>query len=466
MQGVEVKRRSGRSLSTLRWLIIVLLLAATLRFTGLGWRSLWLDEAFSVRHASQPLAAVWSGEGDPRHPPLYYVLLHAWMGLGQDPATIRLLSASFSWATVGLVFLLGRVVDRNRPVTALLAAALLAIAPIDLWYAQETRMYALVAFCTALTAIGLTWGSWGGILLTVAGVSLGLYADYTFIPVLVLMVAAWLGVQARRRWGASQPDDGFRWEFLKLFSVATALLLYAPIWPRLAELVRTLNDVHTIVRLRNVVGLGSIPPPFFLVMLGLGALIGGAVAFWAWPWVRRVGPTSWWAQIVLFIFALLTLLMPVPRAYSLKRIAVTGWPLLVVVAAYLAVRIYGRRGVILLLLVSLTAAFAVQATPKDDWRGAAAFVESRAVEGELIWVAPVSYALPYDYHALTPAERGTVDRLDARSAEASGIWLVTTRFPGNAVPASPAERYLNERWELNGRYPFYRLEVRHYRPPP
>jgi hypothetical protein len=468
-----------------RSLLLILILAVLLRLAGLGWRSLWLDEVLSIRQAARPLSEIWAGTGELRHPPLYYLLLHFWLRLGEGEAVIRLLSALFSLATVGLVYGLGRGVDRDRPETALLAAALLALAPLDLWYAQEARMYALVAACGALTALGLLLPGRRGAGLVLVGATIGLYADYTFVPLLLGLTAVWAGVALRAYFpslgggrGTGKGGLGIVRSAVpphpnplppkggegraKVVAVVLALVLYGPIWPRVVRLVQTMNDVHIVVRVGEVTGLPRLPTAFFVAVLLLGALFTAAAGYWLWPRLSRPAWQRRWGWGLLVLFALLTVATPVPRLYSLKRIVVTGWPLLTLAAAYLAVRLTGRRGQALLLTLSLAAALWVLATPKDDWRSAAAFVESRAAPSDLVWVDPFLFGLPYGYYAGAPAEHGTIDALDARAGRSTGVWLVITRFPGRPIPETPAEKYLEYWWELREQQRFYRVEVRYY----
>ena len=44
------------------------------------------------------------------------------------------------------------------------------------------------------------------------------------------------------------------------------------------------------------------------------------------------------------------------------------------------------------------------------------------------------------------------------------FWIVAERFPGQAIPSSPNEAWLDAQLHLVERVPYYRLEVRHYRP--
>lgn len=124
--------------------------SALLRLEGRGI-SLWLDEALSVgiaSHRLEDIPVLLSRDGSP---PLYYFLLHGWMELfGRSEAAVRSLSLVFAVATVPLAFWAGRGLFGRR--TGWLAAALAATVPYLTTYAQEARMYTLLAFL-ALVAV-------------------------------------------------------------------------------------------------------------------------------------------------------------------------------------------------------------------------------------------------------------------------------------------------------------------------
>ncbi len=133
---------------TLPILIIILVLAAALRFYRIDAQSLWNDEGNSARIAERNAALIVEGAAGDIHPPLYYLTLHAWRGLfGDSEAALRGLSAVFGLITVACVYLLGRQLFEAR--VGLLAAFLAAVSPFQVYYSQEARMYML------LTAIGL-----------------------------------------------------------------------------------------------------------------------------------------------------------------------------------------------------------------------------------------------------------------------------------------------------------------------
>jgi mannosyltransferase len=130
--------------------VAVLALAAALRFYLLDGQSLWGDEGNSVALSLRDLASITNGAALDIHPPLYYYLLHYWMLVfGSGEIAVRGLSALIGTALVWVTFLAGRRLF-GYP-TALVAALLSAISPLQIQYSQETRMYALAALLAALS---------------------------------------------------------------------------------------------------------------------------------------------------------------------------------------------------------------------------------------------------------------------------------------------------------------------------
>ncbi|MDI7274614.1 MAG: glycosyltransferase family 39 protein [Anaerolineae bacterium] len=118
------------------------LLAFLLRTVGLDIQGYWYDEGSSVFLARQGLAQIVLGKFD--HPPLYHLLLALWVRL---VGTAEFATRYFSVCWGVLVVLLGGALIRlliGRRAAAL-AALLLAVSPVEVWYAQEARMYALVS---------------------------------------------------------------------------------------------------------------------------------------------------------------------------------------------------------------------------------------------------------------------------------------------------------------------------------
>lgn len=137
------------------FLLIITLAGGFLRVMLLGTKGIWLDEAFSLWAAHQNVADMlgWIVKIDP-HPPLYYLLLHFWMGINADtPYNARLLSALFGTATIPIIYLIGKRLSGAG--VGLAAALFLALSPFNIYFGQETRMYTLLAFNAAVAIYAL-----------------------------------------------------------------------------------------------------------------------------------------------------------------------------------------------------------------------------------------------------------------------------------------------------------------------
>ena len=122
---------------------------AALRLAQIGAKPLWLDEAFSLWLAGQPLPGFLRQiVALDQHPPLYYLLLHLWMVGGRGASWVRMLSACVSVLNIPVIFLLGRRLDQRA--TGLMGAFVLALSPFHVRYAQEARMYALLSLGASL----------------------------------------------------------------------------------------------------------------------------------------------------------------------------------------------------------------------------------------------------------------------------------------------------------------------------
>ncbi|HET6455569.1 MAG TPA: glycosyltransferase family 39 protein [Armatimonadota bacterium] len=128
------------------WLIV--LMALVLRLFQLGKESLWIDEGFSLRDASN-LEILQSIR------PVYFLLLRGWLWLGggANEATMRLPSVLFGVAGVWVLYLLGRRL-LGAP-AALLASAFMAISVLHINHSQEVRMYSLTVLMSLLASYSL-----------------------------------------------------------------------------------------------------------------------------------------------------------------------------------------------------------------------------------------------------------------------------------------------------------------------
>jgi 4-amino-4-deoxy-L-arabinose transferase-like glycosyltransferase len=126
--------------------------AAALRLYRLDAESLWLDETFSVAVARGSWSYLFEQIVGDFHPPLYFVLLKLWFAVTDESGwAARLLSVVWSVGVVAATYAAGRTfVDRG---TGILAAAIVAVAAFQVEYAQEARMYSLLALLATVSTI-------------------------------------------------------------------------------------------------------------------------------------------------------------------------------------------------------------------------------------------------------------------------------------------------------------------------
>jgi 4-amino-4-deoxy-L-arabinose transferase-like glycosyltransferase len=134
-------------------LVLIVLLAAALRFPTLGAQSIWFDEAATWDLVRRPLGEMLGRIPDGEStPPLFYLL--EWLSvrvLGDGEAGLRALSALAGVLTVLVAYGIGRRLAGSR--AGLATAALVAVNPLLVWFSQEARAYALVALLSAASLL-------------------------------------------------------------------------------------------------------------------------------------------------------------------------------------------------------------------------------------------------------------------------------------------------------------------------
>ncbi len=188
--------------------ILICLAALALRVHRLAEPLVRWDEGWSVAHASLSWLEIVQIASLEVHPPLFYLLLKPWLALGRDVFLVRFFPVLVSVLAVPLTFRvamrwagakpgsfrkpwsLGDVPTREgrdgtpfrgRARLAYLAAALTALAPALVYYAQVTRMYPMVVLWLLLATWALLdWIDGGGNWTLVGLGAAGLAALYTF----------------------------------------------------------------------------------------------------------------------------------------------------------------------------------------------------------------------------------------------------------------------------------------------
>jgi len=213
-----------------------------LRMSFVTKSSIWHDEGFSVMLALRSPAQIWVGAARDVHPPLYYELLHYFIGFfGNTEVALRSLSVIAGVLLIPLAFLITKRIATTR--AAVIAAWLVAFSPFLVRYSQEARMYGVVSVFLALALLCVVYiadkphKTWPYIVYTLA-ITAGLYTHY--FTILVVM-AFWLYLvslylpQRKSHFQASKILLSMRWWLANI----VALILFIPWLPNLiAQLKR------------------------------------------------------------------------------------------------------------------------------------------------------------------------------------------------------------------------------------
>ena len=458
------------TVASARLAFALIALGVVVRVSTLSVHSLWLDEAFSVLTVRAHSAAeIWSPGIDPIHPPLFYLILQRSLALvGVSEFGARLPSALTSIANIGLIWWLGRRLFPTRGV-GLMAGVLLAVAPIDLWYAQEARMYELVTMAGLVLAIGVVSESWWARGLVVLGLTGGLYLDHTMWPlaiVVLVMGGTWMAHTARR---ASQLGT-------VVAGVLLALMLSRQVWAQALVAYGELDNVSLFKNLSARFGLGSVTGASLLpMMLAFAAVTLCGVLLAAMALGRREW-RGWLPSAIVVGFTVATALVIVPRAYSLKQVLVCAWPYGVLLTAWALdeVRALDPRRARMLAGasagLSLVACAFTFMTPRADWRGVSAHFINHASPYTRVILDPPYNGQPWSFYrqpggaAVVQTDGNDTGLLERLATAGSDLCLVAERF-GAAPPTSKTEAWLDQHVPLTSTTRFSRLEVRCYRAP-
>ena len=291
--------------------LLVATVVSVLLRTGDLHAGFWIDEGIAVGIASHGVADIPVLLRADGSPPLYYLLLHGWLELtGDGEAAARSLSLVFAALTVPVSWWAATAVAGRR--AGVVAAAIAVGCPLLTYYAQEARMYTLVALLSLVASAGFVLGFVRGrrgqlVTLAVALVLL-LYTHTWGLFLAAALGGAWLLLWRTGRVGGR---DG-------ALVAAAVGLAYAPWIPSLACQV-----THT--------GAPWSEPPSVLVLAAL--LVPAALA-----WRAATATVRLLALVTAIGVALAWLASQVEPAWSARYLAVLYGPAVLAVACAIARR--------------------------------------------------------------------------------------------------------------------------------
>ncbi len=436
-------------------ILLILLLAFAVRVHMIGAQSLWHDEGNSYVQSTRTLAEIADNAARDIHPPGYYWLLHSWRLLvGESEFALRMFSTLASVTGIAFAYSLGKRL--YGPLAAGTTAVFIALNTFSIFYAQETRMYALLALWSVASVwvlVGLLRATpqpnrergairpvWMYALLLGLVNTAGLYTQYSFPFVMAaqgILVLLWLmgeilpfsSTSARGSKRNIRGGEGV-WRLFAAFIAANliTLILYAPwlstaweqitTWPSTGESVTpgvALAEILANFGFGITVESGTTAAVAFFALFGLLVRPGAAetdesTRYEGW---RMLVPVVWVAVSVGAFLALdlfresnLKFLLPAQIAFALLlgRGVHILWTLKVRREGRLqqyvpkVAAVVGVFAVMVNLWAGLDPLYNDPAYQRDDYRAIAALIEAEAGPGDAVILSAPNQREVFDYY--------------------------------------------------------------------
>ncbi len=434
-------------------------LAACLMSYALGRQSLWFDETAtaSVVHRGLRSAVRYALVNEPMTS-LYLLGMRIWsVAFGESEVALRSVSLILGVALVPVVYALTARLFTAQ--TALVAGLLTAVSSTVVAEAQQARQYSLVLLLVALATLcfvrAVELGTQPSWLLYALVAALAVYAQVTVLLVVAAHALSLLALQ--------KPE--IRWRFVLVAAGGFALVvipLFAAILRRGGGGLDWITST-TWSRVRDTFEMFAGGTGLLL----LAALVPCAFAFRAawrtWSHSGR-GIEAWrYALLItwLFVPVIGILLFSVVRPLFINRYMIGALPALVILvaagvtairpwqlaAAFLAALVV-LNGVVLVNWLGSDTTTAHTGVPREDWRGAVAYVLAHANHDDAVVVQPRHLESAWQYYlrrngsprdapVLALAESGRFEdfadrqQVQAVSEQHDRVWLVTAHLMGD-----------------------------------
>ncbi len=463
---VEALREAVRTRSRTFWIVAGLtLLAAGLRFATLGLQAYHHDEIVTASRVLRgdfwhAMDAVGFSESAP---PLYYALAWVWTQVtGTGEFGLRSLSAVAGVATVPVAYLVGLELRGRR--AGLMAAALVAVNPMLLWYSQEARGYALLVLLCAVSLLYCVRAQRSGRRrdFTLWGLASGLALATHYFAFFALAAEALLLLRRRGR----ESLAGL-W-VVGAFALALLPLAYHQMSYGHAEWISNFSLGHRVWEVATTFAVGETsdiiarPERPALAIVPLVLILAALVLLWLRGDrdERRAAASPLFVAAAAVGIPLALALVPGGKDFVLARNVLPALvPLLIAVAVAVTLPAARRLGIaIAAALLAYSLGFSLWASvdpdlQRPDWEAVAAKIgEPEAPRANVTWVlgeASLRYYLSTGAIQVTPA-----DGYD---------WLVhEVNFISDGRTPPPPQRLLGPGFRETGRGSAGRLYVRHF----
>jgi mannosyltransferase len=381
-------------------LAFVTLAGAWLRLLHLGAKSLWLDEGATVtlaRMAWPQFVHVW-WYGEASFQGAFFLLMRAWLHLGQNEVWVRLPAAIFGTASIPLLYLVARKLVGAGP--ALAAAAILAFSPTHVYYSQEARSYAMTILLVLVSSWFFAravehnrerdWALW-----TIFSV-VAVYSHYFAALVMVAQAGSLFFHKKPAPWGRMTLHG------LAILAIATPGLTYVLRVPPQAMTFPWMPKPTPKQLLHIALFLGGSGEKFLV-----SAILWTAAALA----IRRQRsgesePGIYWRGMLVISWAVvpivLTALASLRHPVFVQRYMIFSLPATVMLAgrgmSALPKRQVGFWLVMLLCASSIPTIFLGYRKPREDWRDATKVILASAQPGDAVVIYPFYAIVGFDYY--------------------------------------------------------------------
>jgi mannosyltransferase len=378
----------------------ITILCAGLSIYHLGVASLWSDEIFSRYYADLfgLHYVVTDGLSKETNPPTYYLLLRVWIALwGSSEVALRSLSVVACTLCVPATYLLGRELAGKS--LGLLGALLFALCPTSLYFAQETRVYALLMLAGGLLlwATAMFLRDSRSVKAAVFYILFGTLCLYLHATGLLFVVACggavWLFLLTQ---GASGRQVLLKWTAFN----ALVLLLGVPYYLRAFTASKSgiisympPAGIHQIVYCASLIVSGMVTPypwPAFLLAAAVFVALAVSLSFH-----RPSSRASVTLIGVPFLFIALVVVLSHARPILLPRILVWAVvPLCLIAGNQLLAAGRARFALLLSLFAAFGTGLFFQVTApnsdKEPWRDISHTLAPELRRADLVVLSPVS----------------------------------------------------------------------------
>lgn len=408
-------------------ILLILVFSFILRVVNLN-QSLWFDESINVL-AAKDLGFWQFVTGYPIgdfHPPLYFGLLWIWSHLfGFSEIAVRMPSVILGVGTVFLTYLIGKELFNKK--TGLIAATILALGPLHVYYSQEARMYSLAAFAVSLSFYYLIkflqsnkffW-------FYVVSVLLVFYSDY--LPYLAILAQLIYVVVFERKYikkllfGQLIAVVGFiPWLFVFPSQLINGreTALNVPGW---AKVVGGSNIKNVLlIFVKALVGRVSLDNKLIygFIVLAMGLIYGYLISYALKRNEKRGYLIFCWVFIPVFLAFLVSYFIPVLFYFRMLFI-LPGIYLLIAYALSIINSKLSKIFLTIILIFSLVCLLAYYVFPKyqrEDWKGLVSFLNKNSNNQTLTLFENDNLIAPYRYYKIPINAEGALNKFPADSS--------------------------------------------------